>query len=137
VIKTFVARFMAEKAALRESFRANFPESYSGIVDGVVRLLADADADGCSPDPERVTLIDHGDYQGTQLYVIGASGYQPSTYWAAAIHYGSCSGCDTLQALRDDHGELPNETALDGVMALALQFVQRLRVISSYAMENV
>lgn len=57
-------------------------------------------------DTEHITEIDNGDYQGTLLYLIPKNTYQPSAddYLMTYTWYGSCSGCDTLQAIQD-YGE--------------------------------
>ena len=51
------------------------------------------------PDPNRITQINHGDYQGTLVYVIAGGGYQPHDHFATHVFYGSCSGCDTLESI--------------------------------------
>lgn len=47
-----------------------------------------------------ITVINDGDYQGTLLFAIPFDTYQPdeSEYILTYIGYGSCSGCDALQA---------------------------------------
>jgi hypothetical protein len=134
VIQSFVDRFMAAKPALRERFTAKFPESYSDIVRAVVEVIGGDDCD--APDPERITEIDHGNYQGTLLYIVGAKGYQPSDYWAVSVSYGSCSGCDTLSALAPWYEEAPSDESIDGVVTLALHVVQSLRKIAGYDLEH-
>lgn len=54
-------------------------------------------------DLTQITTIDNGAYQGTQLYLIPFDTYQPSPedYIMTHQYYGSCSGCDTLQAIQD------------------------------------
>lgn len=51
-------------------------------------------------DLESITTVDNGHYQGTLLFVIPFDTYQPSEYEyiMTYIGYGSCSGCDALQA---------------------------------------
>jgi hypothetical protein len=86
----------------------------------------------CVPDPDRIVVIDHGDYQGTQLFVFPEKGYQPSQYWAVYFGYGSCSGCDTMQAIRDMSGwddDKVNEEQVKSYMQVALHFVQGIREI--------
>lgn len=53
-------------------------------------------------DSSKITEIDNGDYQGTLLFLIPLDIYQPSEYeyLMTYIGYGSCSGCDTLQAIQ-------------------------------------
>ncbi len=120
----FVARFMKAKPALRSQWAEGPPSDYKTLVRHIVERLGDGECD--DPDPERVHQVDDGDYQGTLVFVIGATGYQPSNYWSVLVSYGSCSGCDTLQRLLD-YGETMTEERLDGLMTLALHVVQKIK----------
>ena len=100
MIKEFVEKFEAGKQEIENTFRAKHPEDYKDIVKAVVNVLGSDSGHGV-PDPERIHMIDDGDYQGTLLFVIAAKGYQPDNYWAVKVGYGSCSGCDTLLAISD------------------------------------
>lgn len=108
MIQKFVDRFMQQEHqdALRATFTAAHPSDYKAIVAEVVKILRDGYG---SPDPDRILEINDGEYQGTLLYVIAADGYQPSDYWFVKVGYGSCSGCDTLEALRYYSDEAPTE----------------------------
>lgn len=131
MIQKFVDKWDANKDKLREQFAtAAVPERYIDIVREVVKILNDDDEDG-SLDPERIHAIDDGHYQGTLLFVIGATGYQPDTYWAVSVSYGSCSGCDTLQSIRDDgpYDAPPTESQINDLMTLALHIVQGLVLV--------
>lgn len=78
-------------------------------------------------DPGRITEVDHGDYQGTLVYVIGATGYQPNEYVVTKVHYGSCSVCDTLKSiLEDTHNQ---EQQLDDLLILCLHIIQQMKLI--------
>lgn len=128
MIQKFVDRYMANKHELEKQFSEKHPEDYKEIVKAVITILNDTQEYG-SPDPERIHEIDDGDYQGTLLYIIGASGYQPSKYWAVKVYYGSCSGCDTLQAIRGYSSEQPNDEQVKDYMTLALHIVQGIKEI--------
>lgn len=65
--------------------------SYESIVKFLVSLKDEMD-------PERITIIDHGDYQGSIIFIVGETGYQPWQYWYLNWGYGSCSGCDSLES---------------------------------------
>jgi hypothetical protein len=71
----------------------------------LLRLLCEAisgdDEEYEFPNPDCIKLVDFGDYQGTLVFVIGGHGYQPHNHWATWVWYGSCGGCDTLQAIND------------------------------------
>ena len=134
--QVFVDRFMKNKDQIREEFRTNPPEDYLVIVAVVVDSIGEDDEDsydGFNLDPDRIHQIDDGDYQGTLVFVIGEKGYQPSHYWGLTISYGSCSGCDTLESIRDssewddEKDELVTtvtEENLNDYMSLALHVVQ-------------
>lgn len=131
MIQKFVDRFINNKNFLKEKWSKQKPNGYDDIFTEVIKLVSDPD-DYYGPDPERITVIDHGDYQGTQLFIVGAKGYQPSTYWSCFVSYGSCGGCDTYQAICDDIGwgseEIP-ETAVNDFLSLALHMVENLKEI--------
>lgn len=74
-------------------------------------------------DPEKITMIDDGDYQGTLVFVIGAVGYQPYRYWYTRVSYGSCSGCDSIQAAWG-FGDYCN---FEGMYLIALHMLQEMR----------
>ena len=120
---------MSKKDLLAATF-AKHPDDYREMVRNVISVITDEKEYGSyNPDPERIHEIDDGDYQGTLVYVIGAKGYQPSKYWYVKVEYGSCSGCDTLQAIRDSgYGyDTPNAEQVKDYMTLALHIVQRLK----------
>lgn len=135
MIKELVDRYMAPKNQdkLRAAFMAAHPEDYKAIVKMVIETVVDPDNvyGAYSPDPERIHVIDDGDYQGTLLFVIGAKGYQPSEYWFVKVYYGSCSGCDTLEAIRGYNNRLPSEEQVKGYMTLALHIIQGLKAMES------
>lgn len=129
MIDKFVKAWDEKKDKVRAQFAAAPPRSYEEIVKAVVEILADED-EYYAPDPGRIHCIDDGDYQGTLLFVIAANNYQPSKYWAVYVSYGSCSGCDTLQAISDySYGEPPTEEQLNDYMTLALHILQGLKEI--------
>ena len=134
MIEQFTKRWFSHNHIVREQFEKELPHSYSDIVEAVITMLHDED-EYASIDPERIHKIDDGNYQGTLVYVIGESGYQPSTYWYVKVEYGSCSGCDTLEnILSGDYGHETQEeadawkkNAINELMTLALHIVQGLK----------
>lgn len=130
MIQKFVDRFMANQDALRAKFADEHP-SYEGIVRSVLEVVSDPEGYGDEPDPERIHCIDDGDYQGTIVFVIASRGYQPDNYWYVKFGYGSCSGCDTLQAIQYDtfgdedwDPDKPTEKQIDQYVGVALHVVQ-------------
>jgi hypothetical protein len=129
VIKEFVDAYMKNKEELIAVFSAAHPSTYTDIVKSVVQILSSCAGQEWDdrPDPERIHVIDDGDYQGTLVYVIAEQGYQPSTYWYVRISYGSCSGCDTLGAIRC-YGDGPQSgEQVAQYMTLALHIVQQMK----------
>ena len=134
MIEEFTKRWFERNHLVREQFEKEIPDSYKDIVKAVVTMLHDEDKYE-SIDPERIHEIDDGDYQGTLLYVIGDTSYQPDTYWYVKVGYGSCDACDTLQAITSGEWGLETEEekqawkkeAVDQLMTLALHIVQGLK----------
>lgn len=71
-------------------------------------------------DTGKIHEIDDGGYQGTLLFVIPFDSYQPNEYeyLITYVGYGSCSGCDTLQAIQGYGADYPSESQLNAYMAL-------------------
>lgn len=126
MIQKFVEAWDARKGEIETQFRANHPKDYASIVKAVVSILGE-DGEYDRPDPDRITSIDHGDYQGTLLFIISASGYQPSAFWFVKVSYGSCSGCDTLQAITEYSSEPPTDEQVKDYMTLALHILQGIK----------
>lgn len=127
MIQEFVERFEKNKSQIEAAFKANHPESYIDVVREVIKAVTNDDGYG-EIDPERIHQIDDGDCQGTVLFVIAAKGYQPHDYWFVKVGYGSCSGCDTLQAIDDSWDDKPpTDDQVSQYMTLALHIVQGLK----------
>jgi hypothetical protein len=75
----------------------------------------------------QVTQLDHGDYQGTMVFIVPDESYQPyvDDYIYTHVYYGSCAGCDTLEAIRDDY-ENKEQQAKD-LHTLCLHLLQRCK----------
>lgn len=127
MIKEFVERFDASRATLLAQYKAKAPDNYEAIVKDVIGVLGKGDDCDDKPDPARIHKIDDGDYQGTFIFVIGAEGYQPSTYWYVSVGYGSCSGCDTFEAIGNYSDEPPTDEQANQYLTLALHVVQGLK----------
>ena len=123
MIQEFVERFQANPISWDTP-----PANYAEIVRRVIDVIT-TEEEYDSPDPDRIHEIDDGDYQGTLVFVIGARGYQPSKYWFVKVSYGSCSGCDTLQAISDNYDTPPTPRERDEYNLLALHIVQNLRLM--------
>lgn len=127
MIQTFVDRWMANREKVRAILAAKHPEEYKELVWHVVEAMTEDEYGDAAPDPERIHEIDDGDYQGTLVFVVGAKGYQPSDYWYVKVSYGSCSGCDTLEAIRRYEDTPPSAEQVDEYLTLCLHIVQGLK----------
>lgn len=127
--KEIIKRWEERKQKLKNQYESKLPTSYVDIFKDIIALISDKESfDELSMDLERITTIDHGDYQGTILFVVGAKGYQPKKYWACYVNYGSCSGCDTFQSVMEYSDEI-TESKVDGCMTMALHMIQGLKEI--------
>lgn len=132
MIKEFIAVWDSHKAEIQASLEKEHPDSYKGLVAMLISLLHNHLEGYNVPDPERITVIDHGDYQGTLLFIVGAAGYQPSTYWSIFVSYGSCSACDTFQGIRDDnYGDVPTAGQVADYMTLVLHMLQSMCLVGT------
>lgn len=126
MIEEFTKKYFANLQVLKEKFQKKHPEDYKELVKNVIEILTDDSYDAI--DPERIHEINDGDYQGTLVYVIADKGYQPSKYWYCRISYGSCSGCDTLESIKNyDYDTPPDEEQVKEYMQLACHVVQQLK----------
>lgn len=137
MIQEFVDKYMAREQKMRDFFKKKQPKDYKEIVTQVISLIAEGYEDEGEwresniPDHTRIHEIDDGEWQGTLLYLIAASNDQPEIYWFVKVYYGSCSGCDTLERIRDYSEELPNQEQIDQYMILALHIVQKLKIMQT------
>lgn len=118
------------QARLRVLLSKSQPFTYEALVKHTLTVLEDVhDEDGYTRmDPHRIHEINDGDYQGTLVYIISEQGYQPSSYFIMKVSYGSCSGCDTLQSIRDsDYSEVPTSSQVTQYMSLCLHLVQSIK----------
>ena len=126
MIEEFVKKWETGKSEIEKAFKDSHPRNYKDIVKAVVEVL------GGGSDYEAYSrclcqIQDDGDYQGTLLFIIAAKGYQPNNYWAVKVYYGSCSGCDTLEAIRSYEDDPPTPEQVKDYMTLALHIVQGLK----------
>lgn len=128
MIQEYIDILQAAKVRLIGQFKEERPSGYEELFECLISLIADNSDEYDSPDPKLITVIDHGHYQGTILFIVGAGGYQPSKYWACKVHYGSCSGCDTFQANRDYGDEITDREA-EGNWTMMLHMAQGLKEI--------
>jgi len=132
MITELVKQWEENKHKLEEYFKTTKQDeynSYETIVKKVFEICLPKATDYNGWDLGKMTVIDDGDYQGTQIFIIPTDTYQPSVedYVMTDTYYGSCSGCDTLQAISEYDYELPTDEQVKEYMTLALHLVQKLK----------
>ena len=100
---------------------------YKTLVELVVDYILNPGEYGYSDrfDSSKITVVDDGDYQGCQLFVIPIDTYQPmpNEYIIGFQNYGSCSGCDTLQSIQNWSGGRLNKEQINDFMELCKDIV--------------
>jgi len=143
MIKEFVQAWDARKDILRhyiESTDQRQYETYEELTKALFSLVVNPWREENGEyvfDVNNLHMIDDGEYQGTQLFVIPFDTYQPSSYQYVITfqEYGSCSGCDMLQGIQSE-GEsyrgLPTTGQVDQYMTLLLHLLQRCKFPFDY-----
>lgn len=136
--KEIIKRWEDGKENLRKWFKSTpqkqYP-SYKSIVKALIMHCLNYNIE------RRYDLIsksfeisDHGDYQGTQIFLLHRVTCQPciEDYIVFDNEYGSCSGCDMLQYIQcvgNYEGEPPTDEQVDLYMTLCLHMVQRMKYL--------
>ena len=134
MIQEFIERWNKYKDNLENYFR-NTKQSEYDTYEKIVKLLFDKVINKEKTkerlfDINSIKVIDDGDWQGTQIFIINLIIYQPSEidYVVTNTYYGSCSGCDTLQAIKGyNYDKFPNEEQIKDYMQLALHLLQKCK----------
>lgn len=77
---------------------------------------------------DKITTIDDGEWQGTQIFIVPTVVYQPceSDYYWTSVWYGSCSACDALEAANGYKRETERVQAWSLLCLRMLQGLSRL-----------
>ena len=137
MITEIIKKWEENKLKLEEYFKTTKQKEYTNyktIVQKIFELIINTSEDNYENFAiGKMTVIDDGDYQGTQIFIVPKDTYQPSAkdYIVTDTYYGSCAGCDTLQAILSYDDELPSESQVKEYMTLALHIVQKMHWLSS------
>ena len=141
MIEEFVKAWNHNKTMLEEYFKTTEMGVYSDY-NTLVKLLFEKVINPYRKtlkykepyDLSRLHVIDDGDYQGTIIYLIPESWFQPNSFdyvWTC-VEYGSCSTCDTIKGICEgDEDELPNEQQLKNFMTLCLHLLQHCKKLDT------
>lgn len=137
MIKEFVQQWDERKHLLEEWLKENKPSQYEDIYKKLFELVI-TQPNGYADDWnwERFRVIDDGHYQGNLIFILCNDSYQPDLrdYIFTDVSYGSCSGCDTFEHIRDlaDWDEDKNtDEQVNQYMTLALHMVQETKTLKS------
>lgn len=130
MIKEFVKAWDANKSLLEEYIgkqdQADFDYALllKMLIDIVINPYIEEKLDSAN-----IHVINDGNYQGSQLFIVPLAFYQPcpKDYIWTYQDYGSCSGCDLLESIREYDGGFPTEKQVKEYMTLELHLLQRCR----------
>lgn len=129
MIKEFIEKWDKYKNELEKYFamtdQSEYQE-YQDIVKVLFEKVINRDITYGKYDIKNMIVIDDGDYQGTQIFILHKDLYKPNVedYIYTNTYYGSCSGCDTLQAIQEWNG-IPSKNQVKEYMTLALHLLQK------------
>lgn len=128
MLQDIIKQWDTNKNKLEDYFRTTRQEEYANEYLSIVKKIFELVLAEKSYQLDKITVVDDGDYQGTQIFLIPEDTYQPSAdeYIITNTYYGSCSGCDTLQGINEYSYELPSESQVSEYMTLALHLVQKM-----------
>jgi len=127
MILHYVKQWEERKHLLEQWLTKNEPNSYENIYEMLFHLVITRSERGeLEWDWNRFVKIDDGEYQGNQIFILCSNVYQPelTDYIFTSVAYGSCSGCDTLQAIQESEDKAER---VKGYMTLALHMVQETK----------
>lgn len=127
MIKEFISAWDTSKHDLEIYIRDHMHDMYMADYKDLVKLLFDVVINpnvNWKYSTEDITVIDHGHYQGTQIFLLYNDTYQPDIgdYVYTSVDYGSCSCCDTLQGIQYD--QTSEEEKVNDYMTLMLHLLQ-------------
>ena len=114
-----------------------YADDYKSLVKTLFKYVINAER---TNDYERydindMKVIDDGEYQGTQIFILHKDTYQPTIddYVYTSNGYGSCSGCDTLLNITNyELDELPDDNQVADLMTLFLHLLQNCEEMKEY-----
>lgn len=127
----FIRAWDANKKKLENYFRTHEQDRYDSyetlvklLFNIVINPFIESDYNRFNTD---ITVLDHGGYQGTQIFILHRYCCQPSVtdYVYTSVYYGSCPGCDTLSGISAYNDGLPDEEQIKDYMSLCLHLLQR------------
>lgn len=129
MIREFIDAWNKRKDNLKEYFETtpmcNY-DSYEALVKLVFEKIVNPEISWVF-DLNKIDVIDDGGCCGTQIFILHRDTYEPSVreYVYTNTYYGSCSGCDTLQAIQNYGENLPDDEQVKDHMTLCLHLLEK------------
>lgn len=133
--QAFIKKWERGKENLRKYFEVTPQSEYDEYPKIVSALIKHCLNYGVKLQDEKFSeefeVSDHGDYQGTQIFLLHKDVYQPDAYnyYVFDNYYGSCSGCDTLLGISECESGIPTKEQVDEYMTLCLHMIQRMKCL--------
>lgn len=127
--KNIIKKWDENKKVLEKHYTEDIEEyhycDYLKIVKAVVECILN-DGTNVGYNTDEIAVIDHGDWQGSEIFLIPEDTYKPAPvdYLVTYHSYGSCSGCDTLRYIHDIDDE---EEKVKNFMTLSLHLIQNMK----------
>lgn len=140
MIKEFARAWEVNNKKLLRYWNGKEVSFYEDIVKPLITIvinpyLKEHTAEHIGLDVDNITIIDDGDYQGSQIFIFPKDTYQPDTsdYYFTYADYGSCSCCDTLERINSFERGLERDKEYN---TLALHLLQRFRLLNERRTED-
>ena len=124
MIQHIIDRFQEIKPKLLKKFEKEQPSSYEDILVQTLNTMYDPEDEIYNiPDVSNLTTLNHGDYQGTLVFIMPENVYLPNKYYIVKVFYGSCSECDTFYSYAEMKNSAPH------MVTLALHMMEAMKEI--------
>lgn len=92
------------------------------VIENILNFGAD---DNYQFDETKITMVDDGDYSGTQLFLIPRKTYEPGAgdYLLTYVEYGSCAICDMLEKVQCHLDKEVSDSQLADFMLICKDFI--------------
>lgn len=131
MVKEFIEKWWKYKDNMETYFRYKDDISYIEYEDIMKALINNVINRGVSSVglANKIVIIDDGDRQGAEIFIIHNDIYQPTVedYFFTHNYYGSCSGCDTLLSITSGKYRPANEEEIKELMQIAFDLLRNIK----------
>jgi hypothetical protein len=128
MIQKYIDRFIEQEKKIKEEIGNKLDRidmyDYKDFAKWVIELISFKEDDPSSESMETFIL---GAYQGDFIFFMHDGWYCPDKVWIMSCSFGSCSGCDTLESIRNDG--LSDKEKIRAYSILMLNLIESLKEI--------